>query len=418
MRNMYKVLFPALLWSLMGCGAPAPGEEIGESAQDLNVGNVSFRASGNRWISAQNNGGGAVNATATSVGAWENFTIEDINGGSLQSGDSVYIRAGNGQLFQAANGGGSSLNAGSNSRGAWETFKIVRKNGSGTVVTGDVVGVQAYSGAWMSAQNGSGAPVFAYGGGIGAWESFTIGVGAPAGYNWRLVWQDEFNGTSLDTSKWNYEVQGAGWVNNEKQAYTSRPENSRVQNGNLVIEARHDYQGGGEYSSARLKTQGKASWTYGRFEARMKLPGGWGSWPAFWMMPNDFSKGWPACGEMDFMEEVGYDQDSIHATTHSTAYNWHSTNQRTTSTYVSGATSGFHVYAAEWFTDRVDFYVDGRKYYTSPNDYTGDGAWPFNKSFYIILNLAVGGDWGGAQGIDPNIWPRQVLVDYVRVYQL
>ena len=122
---MYKVLFPALLWSLMGCGAPAPGEEIGESAQDLNVGNVSFRASGNRWISAQNNGGGAVNATATSVGAWENFTIEDINGGSLQSGDSVYIRAGNGQLFQAANGGGSSLNAGSNSRGAWETFKPI-----------------------------------------------------------------------------------------------------------------------------------------------------------------------------------------------------------------------------------------------------------------------------------------------------
>lgn len=135
------------------------------------------------------------------------------------------------------------------------------------------------------------------------------------------------------------------------------------------------------------------------------------------MMPDNQSRGWPACGEIDIMEEVGYDQDSIHATTHSQAYNWKSTKQRTAAKTVSGVTTGYHTYALEWFPDHIDMFVDGQKYFTSPNDNTGDDAWPFNKNFHIILNLAIGGDWGGAQGVDPNIWPRQMLVDYVRVYQ-
>ncbi len=336
------------------------------------------------------------------------------------SGDEVYIKAGGGQYFQAANGGGGSLNAASLNQMDWETFRIVKASGTGTIVTGDVIGLQTITtGAWVSAQDGGGGPVFAYGGALGAWEKFVVGLGATTTLpDWHLVWSDEFNGTAIDESKWSYEVQGPGWVNHELQNYTNhRSENARVENGHLVIEGRRDWYNGFEYSSARLKTQGKASWTYGRVEASIKLSGGWGTWPAFWMMPDNQSRGWPACGEIDIMEEVGYDQDSIHATTHSQAYNWKSTKQRTAAKTVSGVTTGYHTYALEWFPDHIDMFVDGQKYFTSPNDNTGDDAWPFNKNFHIILNLAIGGDWGGAQGVDPNIWPRQMLVDYVRVYQ-
>ena len=240
----------------------------------------------------------------------------------------------------------------------------------------------------------------------------------PVTSGWNLKWSDEFNGNSIDESKWAWEVQRPGWVNHELENYTDhRAENARVENGHLVIEGRHDNYNGYPYSSARLKTQGKASWEYGRVEASIQLPGGWGTWPAFWMLPDDMSRGWPACGEIDIMEEVGYDQDSIHATTHTQTYNWTKGNQRTAATNQSGATSGFHQYALEWYPDHLDMFVDGRKYFTSPNDNTGDDAWPFHKNFYIILNLAIGGDWGGAQGVDPNTWPKQMLVDYVRVYQ-
>jgi beta-glucanase (GH16 family) len=295
------------------------------------------------------------------------------------------------------------------------------------VNSGDVVGLQTENGKWISAENGGGGTVYAYGAALGPWESFIYdthgeddngGDGGTLPAGWRLVWQDEFDGARLDESKWSWEVQRPGWVNQELENYTDhRDENARVENGHLVIEGRRDWYSGYEYSSARLKTQGKASWTYGRVEAKIKLPGGWGTWPAFWMMPEDFSRGWPACGEIDIMEEVGYDKDSIHGSTHSLKYNWMASQQRTGATGVSGATTDYHVYAIEWYPDQIDFYADGRKYYSSPNDNTGDDAWPFHKNFYIILNLAIGGSWGGAQGVDPNIWPRQMLVDYVRVYQ-
>jgi len=380
--------------------------------------NVSFRTTlKNGYLGATNGGGSTLVASATSVQAWETFSLIDINGAPLASGDSVYVRAGNGQYLQALNGGGSSLNAGSNNASTWETFKIVKQSGSGTINTGDVIGLQTSTGAFVSAENGGGGNVFAYGGALGSWESFAIGLGAPATSDWRLVWSDEFDGNSIDTSKWGFDIQRPGWVNNELENYTNRNENARVENGHLVLEARRDYYQGYEYSSARMKTQGHASFTYGRVEARIQLPGGWGTWPAFWMMPDDFSRGWPACGEIDIMEEVGFDPDSIHATTHSLTYNWKAAQQRTTWTNVGGATTGYHTYAIEWYPDRVDFFVDDRKYFTSPNDNTGDDAWPFHKNFYVLLNLAVGGDWGGSQGVDPNAWPRQMLVDYVRVYQ-
>jgi beta-glucanase (GH16 family) len=241
------------------------------------------------------------------------------------------------------------------------------------------------------------------------------GVSLPG---WTLVWQDEFDGPEIDPSKWVFETKKPGWVNHELEAYTgNRPENARIEDGHLIIEARHDNFEGNEYTSGRIRTEGKASWQTGRFEAKIQLPGGLGSWPAFWLMPDDQTNGWPACGEIDIMEEVGFDPDTIHATTHSTAYNWKSATQRTATTTASGATLRDHVYAMEWFDDRIDVFVDGAKYFTSKNDGTGEDAWPFDKKFHIILNVAIGGDWGGAQGVDPNVWPRQMRVDYVRVYR-
>jgi beta-glucanase (GH16 family) len=235
---------------------------------------------------------------------------------------------------------------------------------------------------------------------------------------WKLVWSDEFNGSELDESKWSYEVQKPRWVNDEWQGYTNkRKENVRLEGGHLVIEARRDNFNGQEYTSGRIKTQGKHSWKYGRIEASIKLPGGLGTWPAFWMMPENQSRVWPGCGEIDIMEEVGHDQDTSVATTHTQAYNWANNNVKTATTKVDGITSGYHTYALQWYADRIEMYVDGRKYYTVNNEGKGDDAWPFDKNFHIIFNLAVGGVWGGSKGVDGNIWPRAMLVDWVRVYQ-
>ncbi len=241
---------------------------------------------------------------------------------------------------------------------------------------------------------------------------------------YNLVWSDEFNYSGLPNSqKWSHEIWDPGRVNNEKQAYTNRLENTRVENGHLVIEARRDWHNGHEYTSGRLNS--KVGWTYGRMEARVKVPAGWGTWPAFWLYPNDESKygwnnttnyWWPNCGEIDILEHVGKDQNQVHGSVHSRDYYFRIGNQRTGKTYVGDATTAYHVYAVEWSPDRIDFFVDNNKYYTVYNDYSGWGSWPFNHDFHIILNLAVGGDWGGDP--DPNIWPRRMEVDYVRVYKM
>jgi beta-glucanase (GH16 family) len=245
---------------------------------------------------------------------------------------------------------------------------------------------------------------------------------------WQMVWSDEFNYSGLpDASKWNFENWAPGNVNNELQRYVpNRLENCRVENGSLIIEARRDWYNNSEYSSARINSAGKAKWTYGRMEARMKLPGGKGTWPAFWMMPEDITKygwnyevnyWWPNSGEIDIMEYVGYDKGWVHGSVHSEKYYFKKGNQRTGKTYIGDCETAFHVYAVEWFADRMDFFVDNIKYFTVYNDNTGWQSWPFNHDFHIIFNLAVGGDWGGAQGVDSNIWPRRLEVDYVRVYK-
>jgi len=234
-----------------------------------------------------------------------------------------------------------------------------------------------------------------------------------------LVWSDEFDYTGLpNSSKWGYDVGGGGWGNNELQYYTeSRLENARVENGNLIIEARKESYGGSAYTSARLITKGKGDWLYGKIEVRAKLPGGRGTWPAIWMLPTDWAYGgWPSSGEIDIMEYVGYDPGVVHGTIHTEAYNHTLGTQKGSSINVSDAESAFHVYSITWTPDDMKFYVDDTKYFSffAQGDYK---TWPFDKRFHLLLNIAVGGNWGGAQGVDETIFPVQMEVDYVRIYQ-
>ncbi|MGO8678907.1 MAG: family 16 glycosylhydrolase [Limisphaerales bacterium] len=265
-----------------------------------------------------------------------------------------------------------------------------------------------------------------------------LAAGSAPGANWKLVWSDEFDNPGLpDPAKWGYET---GFVrNNEAQYYTlQREENARVQDGMLIIEARKeefknpDYdpnaagQGKGagrrgresaHYTSASLTTRGKASWTSGRVEVRAKLPKGRGTWPAIWMLGTNRAAGWPACGEIDIMEEVGYEPGIVQAHIHTGKYNHVKNTSKGDRITIADASDAFHVYAVQWNKDQMDFYVDDQKYFTYRNEGTGSDAWPFDKDQYLILNLAIGGAWGGAKGVDDSIFPQRFYIDYVRVYQ-
>ena len=246
---------------------------------------------------------------------------------------------------------------------------------------------------------------------------------------WELVWNDEFDGDAIDDQKWNKLLWRPGWVNNELQAYTDRDTNVFVQDGNLVIQALiepgffgTDYTGTtytADYTSGRLNTAGKGEWTYGRFDTRAKLPKGIGSWPAIWMLGSNISAvGWPHCGEIDIMEHVGFDEGNIHASIHTTDYNHVNGTQKSGQVIIPTATDSFHVYSLEWDSTYIRYLVDDEPYFFIYNDSNGDeDKWPFNKPQYIILNLAVGGDWGGAEGIDPTVFPMEMIVDYVRVFE-
>jgi beta-glucanase (GH16 family) len=237
----------------------------------------------------------------------------------------------------------------------------------------------------------------------------------------KLVWSDEFDYTgSPDSTKWNYDIGASGWGNNELQYYSDDPLNVRVENGMMIIEALRHSGREPEYSSARVMTRGRAGWTYGRFEIRARLPSGRGTWPAIWMLPlqwNYGNGGWPDNGEIDIMEHVGYDPGIIHASTHCHTYNWPNNTQKTAVVNIPDAQDNFHSYILEWDADKMEAYVDSIKYFTSENDSSGWQGWPFNKPFYLIMNIAIGGDWGGAQGVDNSIFPQRMEIDYVRVYQ-
>ena len=236
---------------------------------------------------------------------------------------------------------------------------------------------------------------------------------------WQLVWSDEFNGTGQpDPKKWTPEV---GFVRNqEAQFYTNRRlENARVEGGNLVIEARKDGFEGHDVTSASITTQGLASWTYGKVEVRAKVPPGKGTWPAIWMLGDNIKTvNWPRCGEIDIMEYVGMDADKVYFNIHGPKLSEAKGSQSSANLTVPKISDGFHTYAMEWFPDRIDLFFDGKKTLTYLNDDRGDEeTWPFHRPQYLLLNLAIGGNWGGQQGVDPAIFPARYLVDWVRVYR-
>ena len=226
------------------------------------------------------------------------------------------------------------------------------------------------------------------------------------------MWQDEFDGPALDTTKWVADIGGGGWGNAELEYYTAPPANARIENGNLVIEARHD----STYTSARLKTQGKAGWTYGRVEARIQIPRGQGIWPAFWMLGENITTvGWPGCGEMDIMENIGREPARVHGTVHGPGYSG-ANGVGTAYNLQSGAfADDFHVYAIEWEAQSIKWYVDSVRYLTV-TPVSVPGSWVFNHRFFIILNVAVGGYWPGNPDFTTS-FPQVMRVDYVRVYQ-
>lgn len=239
---------------------------------------------------------------------------------------------------------------------------------------------------------------------------------------WKLIWHDEFDHDgSPDARRWSYDTGGHGWGNHELQFYTQkRAENARVENGHLIIEARHEPWEKSAYTSARLVTKNKGDWHEGRFEIRAKLPLGRGTWPAIWMLPTVWNLGdggWPDNGEIDIMEHVGYEPGIIHATTHTQKNQWRNNNQRTAKLSVPDAGAAFHNYILEWDAEEIRAYVDAQLYFSSRKDGGDWTSWPFTREFYLVLNLAVGGDWGGSKGVDEKIFPQRMEVDYVRVYQ-
>jgi beta-glucanase (GH16 family) len=244
---------------------------------------------------------------------------------------------------------------------------------------------------------------------------------------WTLDWSDEFNGANgslPDPTKWTYDIGGNGWGNDELEYYTNRPVNASIQNGNLVIQALKETYTGTDgvtrnYTSARLKTQGLFAQTQGRFEARMKIPAGQGMWPADWMLGNNIdSVGWPACGEIDIMENIGSEPSTVHGSAHGPGYTG-GTGVGSQYSLPSGQplSADFHIYAVEWESNLIRYYLDSTLYETiTPASLPSGSPWVFDHPFFLLLNVAVGGSWPGSPDAT-TVFPQTMLVDYVRVYK-
>ena len=246
------------------------------------------------------------------------------------------------------------------------------------------------------------------------------GYVTPTSYpGYTLVWNEEFDGTSLNSADWNYETGGHGWGNNELQNYRNDPSNIRIENGRMIITARKEQFGGNAYTSARLTTQGKKEFQFGRIDIRAKLPKGQGIWPALWMLGSNISTvGWPACGETDIMELIGHEPHKVHGTTH-----WGPQGSNT-STYRTGTytlqqgdfSDAYHVFSIIWVQDNIRFYVDDQLYHTVSISHVNPATYRHNAPFFFIANVAVGGNWPGSPDAT-TVFPQSMYVDYIRVFQ-
>jgi beta-glucanase (GH16 family) len=245
---------------------------------------------------------------------------------------------------------------------------------------------------------------------------------------WELVWNDEFNLSNIDQSKWNHEEWGPGMVNKELQAYTNSTINSYIEDSCLVIRALHENYDGANYTSARMNSAGKGDFLYGKIDIKAKLPSGDGTWPAIWMLPTypaywEDENWWPASGEIDIMEHVGCNLNWVKGSVHTEDCNWddgcpnQSAGGNGQEHYVPGVSDNFNIYSIEWSASKIDFFINNNHYWTFTNIGEGSGMWPFDQEFHIILNLAIGGSWGGICPIDNSSFPQEMKVDFVRVYE-
>lgn len=399
-KSFAIVLILALVLSTNA--VPASAEPISGYSSILALAN-------NMYVCAENYGNDPLVANRSTASDWEAFKIIYNSDGTV----SFLSQISNKYVSADLNIGGQ-LIANRTAIDTWEKFRLIDLGDDKFAI------LALANNMYVCADLNQGAVLYANRSSIDTWETFRIsqfGGSAPSSGYTRLVWSDEFNGTSLDTSNWTYEIGTGsnGWGNNELQYYTSRPENIRVSGGNLIITARRESYGGMNYTSARIKTQDKRTFTYGRVEARIKIPTGKGLWPAFWMLGNNISQvSWPYCGEIDIMEHVnneGVTHGTIHWSDHNGNY-----------AYYGGPTpwnldfSQYHVYAIEWSPTSIKWFVDGNQFWEANIANSINGTDEFHKPFFILLNLAVGGNWPGSpDGSTP--FPAEMLVDYVRVYQ-
>jgi len=362
-------------------------------------------------------------------------------GGSNSTGGMTTVGLTNTGGAASATGGAASATGGNPTTGGFRSAGGATPTGGnlgtgGSVTTGGAVGTGGNPSTGGSKQTGGIAAtgaVPATGGNPNTGGSkATGGATSTGGSNstlgctssdatYKVVWSDEFNGSTgaaPDSSKWTYDVGGNGWGNSELEYYTSGNANASMDGtGNLVITAKSQSMSGMNYTSARIKTLGIASWTYGRIEARIKIPKGQGLWPAFWLMGTDInSNSWPACGEIDVMENVGKEPNIIHGSMHGPGYSGGSgpTAQTSLSAPVGDA---FHIFAIEWEAGVIRWYVDDTLYSTKTSSSIPSGAtWVYSHPFFILLNVAVGGSWPGNPD-STTVFPQQMLVDYVRVCQ-
>jgi len=236
-----------------------------------------------------------------------------------------------------------------------------------------------------------------------------------------LVWSDEFDQKELDLSKWQFDLGGNGFGNNEAQFYTDRVKNCRIEDQHLVIEAHKEDFEHRHYTSAKITTYGKFSFKYGKLDVRVKLPRGKGTWPAVWLLPDAIKSNvkWPFCGEIDLVEHVGRDQDVMHFSLHTGAYNHNLKNQYTSVHKLSDVSDSFKLYTMIWEEQFIEFQVDGLtvcKFEKGEHDKdASQSGWPFNQPFFLIINLAIGGHWGGL--VDDSQLPQRLEIDYVKLYQ-
>jgi Glycosyl hydrolases family 16 len=372
-----------------------------------------------RFVSADQNRGAFAPLVAdrTAASAWEHFQVIDVGGGfiALRSvGTGRYVTA------DMNRGAFAPLISDRTAASTWEHFGWADLSGGAFTLRGRVTG------RFVSADLGRGeyAPLVSDRASASTWETFTWGAvggtsppvgGAPPGFP-TLLWSDEFNGSAINTANWTYDLGNSGWGNNELQNYTNRPVNARLENGMLVIEARRENLGGSAYTSARLKTQDRQAFGINTWvEARIQIPQGQGIWPAFWMLGTSISTiGWPFCGEIDIMEIRGQNPFENIGTMHWEANGSHASYGGSISSPVSLA-AGFHTFAISRTTTAIKWYLDGTQYHEANIEGGINSTSEFQDQFFIILNIAVGGNFVGSPN-SSTPFPQQMRVDYVRVW--